>query len=246
MVRIAVNGARGKMGQRIIRLAKEDKDLEVVLGLEKTGHADIGRVIEGTKITDEFENLSECDCLIDFSSPFAIAEYIPYIVKLEKRAVIGTTGLDQIQQDKIKQASADTSIVLSPNMSVGVNLLFKLLKEASIILKGPACRAVEYTANIEEAHHVHKKDAPSGTAKKIAEILNEYQFSIKTEDIKAMREGEIIGDHNVTFDSDSDKIELNHKAKNRDIFAKGALLAAKWIMGKGNGLYSMDDVLFTC
>ena len=122
-------------------------------------------------------------------------------------------------------------------MSVGVNLLFRLIKDAAVTLNG-------YTAEIEEAHHIHKKDSPSGTAKRIMDVINEQNFNIKVEEIKAIRDGEIIGDHKVVFDSIDDRIEIIHKAKNRDIFAKGAVIAAKWIANKDKGLYSMDNVLF--
>jgi 4-hydroxy-tetrahydrodipicolinate reductase len=121
-------------------------------------------------------------------------------------------------------------------MSVGVNLLFKLVQMSGEILKN-------YNVRIEEAHHIHKKDSPSGTAKKIVQLLNEEGFSIKIEDIQAIRKNEIVGDHKIIFESKGDKIEIFHTAKTRDIFAEGALLAAKWIKGKKPGLYSMEDVL---
>ena len=151
--------------------------------------------------------------------------------------VIGTTGLDKKAKDKISEVAKVIPIVFSPNMSIGVNILFRLLKIAAGTLKN-------YQAGIQEVHHVHKKDAPSGTAKRIAEIINEQGFNIKIEDIKADRYDEIIGDHKVVFESEVDKLELSHSAKTRDIFAQGALLAAGWIVGKSLGLYSMDDVLF--
>jgi len=237
MIKIGVLGARGRMGQRIIRLANQDKDFEVVFGLEASNHPDIGKTIDKITITGDPEKMGGCDCLIDFSLPFAVIEHLSYLIKFKKPAVIGTTGLDSNQLGKITGASAIIPIVFSPNMSVGVNLLFKLLKETAKILKG-------YKVEIEEAHHIHKKDSLSGTAKKIAEIINTQGFNVKIEDIKAIREAEIVGDHEVIFDSDVDEISLAHRAKTRDIFAKGALVAAKWIVGKRKGLYSMEDVLF--
>ncbi|UCC96104.1 MAG: 4-hydroxy-tetrahydrodipicolinate reductase, partial [Candidatus Omnitrophota bacterium] len=141
--------------------------------------------------------LTHCDCLVEFSSPSATVEHLPYLVKFRRCAVIGTTGLDKNQQRKIQDASSVIPIVFSPNMSVGVNLLFRLLKEAAHILKA-------YSVGIEEAHHIHKRDAPSGTAKKIAQLVNSEGFQIKVGDIKSIREDEIVGDHKVTFESNVD------------------------------------------
>lgn len=238
MIKLAIAGFCGKMGQRIFALARSDKDFEVVLGLEKKGHPEVGKTTEGVKITDNLEEMSECDCIIDFTVPSATLENLPHIVKYKKHAVIGTTGCDEAQQKKIKEASEKIAIVFSPNMSVGVNLLFALVKEAVKTLNG-------YKVSIEEAHHIHKKDAPSGTAKKFAQILNEEGLHIDTQDIKSIREGETVGDHKIVFESDVDRVEFFHHAKTRDIFAKGALVAAKWIVNKKTGLYSMSDVLLT-
>jgi len=236
MVKVGVSGASGKMGKRIIALASGFEDLEIVFGLEDKNHPEVGKIIDKVKISADFDSIETCDCLIDFSVPAATLECLDYAVKFKKCMVIGTTGLDKAVQDKIREAAKSIPIVFSPNMSIGVNLLFRLLKIAAGILKG-------YQASIQEAHHVHKKDAPSGTAKKIAEIINEQGFNIKIEDIKADRYDEIIGDHKVVFESEVDKIELSHSAKTRDIFVQGALLAAGWIAGKQPGLYSIDDVL---
>jgi len=237
MVKVGVSGASGKMGKRIIALASGSKDLKIVFGLEDKNHLEAGKIIDKVKISADSCSIETCDCLIDFSAPSATLEYLNYVVKFKKCMVIGTTGLDKTAQDKIREAAKSIPIVFSPNMSVGVNLLFRLLKVAAGTLKN-------YRAGIQEAHHIHKKDAPSGTAKRIAEIINEQGFNIKIEDIKADRYDEIIGDHKVVFESEVDKLELSHSAKTRDIFAQGALLAAGWIAGKRAGFYSMDDVLF--
>jgi len=237
MVKIGVSGARGRMGQRIINLAGKDREFEVVFGLETRGHPDVGDLIEGIEIGEVPEIIKDCDCLIEFSSPVATIEHLRDLIAFKKCAVIGTTGFDEAQRAKVESAAIAVPIVFSPNMSVGVNVLFRLIKEAAAFLG-------HYTAHIEEAHHVHKKDAPSGTAKRIAEIIAHAGFDIKAEEIKSIREGEIVGDHRVVFESDVDRIELGHYAKTRDIFAQGALIAAKWIASKKPGLYSMDDVLF--
>jgi 4-hydroxy-tetrahydrodipicolinate reductase len=236
MIRLGISGFCGKMGQRIFALAKEDGNFTIAFGLENKGHPQIGEVREGVKILDNPEGIKDCDCLIEFTTPFATVEHLAYLVKFKKCAVIGTTGLDQKQQDEVKDAARVIPIVFSPNMSIGVNLLFKLVKLSAQILKN-------YTLSIEEAHHIHKKDAPSGTAKKIAQIADSEGFAIKSEDIKVIREDEIVGNHKVIFESNVDKIEIFHSAKTRDIFAQGALLAARWIINKKAGLYSMEDVL---
>lgn len=237
MIRLGIGGICGRMGLRVLHLAKDDAMFKIAFGLEREGHPDVGRIIEDVRVISDLNEISKCDCLIDFSSPAATIGYLPSLVKFKKCAVIGTTGLDDNQQRKVKEASSKIPVVFSPNMSIGVNLLFRLLKETAAILEG-------YNVKVEEAHHIHKKDAPSGTAKKIAQIISSEGFNIKIEDIKAIRADEIVGDHRVVFESDVDRVELSHSAKTRDIFAQGSLVAAKWLINKEPGLYSMDDVLF--
>ena len=222
MIKICVSGSNGKMGSRIIDLAKEDA------GLQVTGQFDIDGKAE--------DSIEGCDCLIEFTTPKATMEHLELCVKNKKAIVIGTTGLSEEDKAKIKEASANVPVVLSPNMSVGVNLLFKLAGEAS---KG---LGEEYEVNIIEAHHAEKKDAPSGTAKEIARIVKSVRPDIEIP-IDSVREGEIVGEHTVTFESDVDLLEITHSAKTRDIFAKGALKAAKFIVGKKSGLFTMKDVL---
>jgi 4-hydroxy-tetrahydrodipicolinate reductase len=236
MIKLAIAGFCGKMGQRIFALAKEDGGFKVVTGLEQKGHSEIGKTVNETRITDNGDDINGCDCFIDFTVAQATLENLSYVEKYKIPAVIGTTGLTEAQQAKIKDAAGKAAIVFAPNMSIGVNLLFNLVELSAETLKG-------YRVSIEEAHHIHKKDAPSGTAKKIAEIVNRHGFDVKTGDIKAIREDEIVGDHKIVFESEVDRLEFFHHAKNRDIFVKGALLAAKWVVGRKNGLYSMKDVL---
>jgi len=236
MIKIAIAGFCGKMGQRIFVLAKRDKQLKVVLGLEAAGLPHIGTTVDGVKVSADSNELKICDCCIDFTTPSATMSNLAALVAAKKPAVIGTTGLDNKQCALIAQASEKIPIVFSPNMSVGVNLLFRFVATAAGILK-------DYRVRIEETHHVHKKDAPSGTAKKIASLINEQGLAVRDEDIKSFREGEVVGDHRIIFESDVDTIELFHSAKTRDIFAQGALVAATWVHKKKPGLYSMDDVL---
>jgi dihydrodipicolinate reductase len=222
MIKICVSGSEGKMGSRIIDLAKKDHALEVAGGFDVGGDAESG--------------IAAGECLIDFTSPKATMEHLALCEKLKKPIVIGTTGLSEDEKARIKEASGHIPIVLSSNMSTGVNLLFKLIEEASKVL------GKEYEVNIVEAHHTEKKDAPSGTAKEMARIIKDIRGDTEIS-IDSVREGEIVGEHTVTFESDVDLLEITHSAKTRDIFAKGALKAAKFVAGKKSGLFTMKDVL---
>ncbi|MFH1460708.1 MAG: 4-hydroxy-tetrahydrodipicolinate reductase [Candidatus Omnitrophota bacterium] len=237
MIKLAVNGAYGKMGKRIIFFAQADSETKVILGLEKTGIAEIGSFIDGIKITDDLNQVNNVDLIIDFTQPAATINLLKTALKYKKPVVIGTTGLNPDEIAQIKTAAAKIPIVFSPNMSKGVNLLFRLVKETAVKLTG-------YSIKIKEAHHIHKKDSPSGTAKKIAQIISQkIKTEIKDSDIEAIRKGEIIGDHEIKFESDLDTIVLSHSAKTRDIFAKGAIDAAKWLIKRPAGLYNMQDVI---
>jgi len=222
MIKICVSGSKGKMGARIIALAKQDARLKV------SGEFDTG--------VDPEPFIKQCDCLVEFTTPQATAEHLILCVKYRKAMVIGTTGLSDSEKEKIKSASSQVPIVFSPNMSIGVNLLFKMVEDASRVLGG------EYSVKIDEAHHSHKKDAPSGTAKELARVIKEARGDINIP-INSVREGEIVGDHAIVFDSPVDVIRITHSAKARDIFAKGALEAAKFVVGKPVKLYTMQEVL---
>ena len=222
MIKICVAGSKGKMGLRILELAGQGS------GLEISGQFDIDEDPKGL--------IEGCDCLIEFTTPQATIEHLALCENYKKAVVIGTTGLSGPEQEKIKDASKHIAVVYSPNMSVGVNLLFKMVADAAKAL------GTEYRAEIVEAHHIHKKDSPSGTAKEIARIIKEAKGGGDVP-IESIREDEIIGEHPVTFESDLDIIELTHSAKTRDIFANGALLAAKFVAKKSNGLFGMKDVL---
>lgn len=222
MTKICVGGSKGRMGLRIIALAKEDP------GLQVTGEFDMGE--------DAEPFIEQCDCLIEFTSPEATIEHLALCEKLKKAIVIGTTGLSDEEREKVKNASAGIPVVYSPNMSVGVNLLFKAVRDAAKVL------GADYQVEIVEAHHADKKDAPSGTAKELAGIVREERGDIKIP-IDSVREEDIVGEHTIIFDSPVDTIEITHSAKTRDIFAKGALQAAKFASGKKHGFFTMKDVL---
>ncbi|MFH2144938.1 MAG: 4-hydroxy-tetrahydrodipicolinate reductase [Candidatus Omnitrophota bacterium] len=236
MIKLAINGCMGKMGNRTVELAGLDSDFKIVLALESKNHEAIGsRINNNLTVGSDVTQIKQADVVIDFSSGAGVLGLLEHAVSFKKALVIGTTGLSEQELAEVKGAAGSIPILFSPNMSLGVNLLFKLVAEAAEKLKA-------YKIEITEAHHVHKKDAPSGTAKKLAEIL-EAKCGKKIENIRSIREGEIIGDHEVRFESGQDVIILKHSAKTRDIFVLGALAAAKWVVKQPKGLYSMQDVL---
>jgi len=223
MIKLCVSGSKGKMGSRILEIAREDAELQI------TGEFD-------ADINPE-PFLGTCDCMIDFTSPEATMRHLDLCIKEKKPIVIGTTGISEADQGKIKEASKSIPVVFSPNMSVGVNLLFKMIRDAAKVL------GHDYSVEILEAHHIQKKDAPSGTAKELARIVKDARGDVKIP-IESVREDDIVGEHTVTFDSNADTLEITHSAKSRDIFAKGAIQAAKFIVKQKPGLYTMKDVLF--
>ncbi|OQA89850.1 MAG: 4-hydroxy-tetrahydrodipicolinate reductase [Elusimicrobia bacterium ADurb.Bin231] len=250
MIKVTVCGAAGKMGKLIIEKIMADKDTELSGATELAGHPAIGSKIGEVTITDSFTKAIEnCDIAIDFTAPGSTLKNIESAVKSGKDLVIGTTGIEQQGIDTIQEAAKTIPIVFSPNMSVGINLLFKLVEEVSGILSS-------YDVEIVEAHHNQKKDAPSGTAAKLADIISKKlelnkvygRYGMvgargKEIGIHAVRAGDIIGEHTVTFAGPGERIELIHRAHSRNPLADGAVKAAKWLIGKKPGLYSMKDVL---
>lgn len=236
MIKLGIAGVCGKMGRRIFELASHDPAFEVTLGLEKKGTPLIGKELGKLKVSSTADGLFLVDVFVDFTAPEATEMHLDYVAKYKKAIVLGTTGLSESQIKKVEEVSRVVPVVFSPNMSVGVNVLFAILPELARRL-GP-----DYDIEIVEAHHKFKKDSPSGTAKKIVGVLAEVK---KREiPVHAVRLGDIVGDHTVIFCGNSERIEIRHQAHSRDLFALGALKAAKWIAGKPAGLYSMQDVLF--
>ncbi len=235
MIKLGVAGVCGKMGRRIFELASMDKDFELALALEKKGTPVIGKDIGKLKISSNQDGMFLIDVFVDFTTPDATEINLDYAARYKKALVLGTTGLTDSQVGRVEEVSKVIPVVFTPNMSIGVNVLFSILPEIAKRL-GP-----DYSIEIVEAHHKAKKDAPSGTAKKMIQVLKEATG--REVPAHAIRLGDIVGDHTVIFCGNSERIEVKHQAHSRDLFALGALKAAKWIHGKPAGLYSMQDVL---
>jgi 4-hydroxy-tetrahydrodipicolinate reductase len=261
MIKVGISGCLGRMGKRITRLVLESKEFKLKAALEKKGHPqlnrDIGEILAqapiGVKTSCALEDVIEnIDCLIEFTNPGATLEHLIVAKEKRKPMVIGTTGFSSEEYRNINEVALDIPLVLSSNMSLGVNLLFRLVQLTAKVFR-EGC-----DIEIVESHHRYKKDAPSGTARRLAELITEARGvdlarvygrrgeGERKEDeigIHVLRAGDIIGEHTVIFCLEGERIELTHKAHSRDIFAKGALLAAKYIVGKEPGLYDMNKVL---
>jgi 4-hydroxy-tetrahydrodipicolinate reductase len=222
-VRVLLIGAAGRMGKTVLELARNDTEIDIV------AQCDLGDAIETPMQT--------CDVAIDFSRADAITEICGAALRHNKALVIGTTGHSHDQRHIVEEAARSLPIVLASNFSVGVNVLFWLTHKAAERFGG------DFRAEIVEAHHKTKKDAPSGTAKTLAEVLKAAQKIDNEIPIRSIREGNVVGEHMVIFSGPGERLELTHRAASREIFARGALRAAKWIMGRSAGLYSMQDVL---
>ena len=250
MTKIILNGCNGRMGQVISAMAAEDPEMEIAAGVDMFD--------EGKNPYPVFKDITQCDVsadvIIDFSSPKAFDALMDHCIEKEIPVAVCTTGLSDDQLARLEEASRQVAVLKSANMSLGVNLLIKLLKEAASVL-APAGFDVE----IVEKHHNRKKDAPSGTAIALADSINEalggehdyvYDRSSRYEarspreiGISAVRGGTIVGEHEVIFAGTDEVIEFKHTAYSRAIFAKGALQAARFLAGKGPGYYGMEDVI---
>jgi 4-hydroxy-tetrahydrodipicolinate reductase len=222
-MKIAINGACGRMGRTVARLAKE-AGVQVAALIDVQEEPGVVRTLE-----------SKVDALIDFSTPEASMERLKDCVATKTPDVICTTGFSEAQKAEIAKAAKKIPVILSSNTSVGVNLLFKVVPEIARTL------GKDYDMDIVETHHRFKKDAPSGTAKTLAERIE--AATGRKVSVHAVRSGDVVGDHRVIFGTLGDSIEIVHRASSRDIFAKGALEAAVWIAKAKPGQYSMLDVL---
>lgn len=256
MIKLAVAGAAGKMGKTILTGAFKDKAFRVSGALEHASSPDLGVNLGGVTISsDGLSVLKIADVLIDFTHPSTIPDHLNLCVKTRTAYVLGTTGFDSKTKALLEKASKKIAIVQSPNMSVGVNLLFKLVELTAKTLDE------SYDIEISEAHHRMKKDSPSGTAVKLLEIAAASRKKDLKKDVVygregevgvrprgqmgvfALRGGDVVGDHTVFFLGDGERIELTHRASSRDAFALGALRAAKFVASCQPGLYTMQHVL---
>ena len=247
-IKLVISGCCGRMGRSIASLALQDSVFAIGAALEAAGHEAVGRDLGtvlgraasvGVRISDDAKGaISQGDVLIEFTAPDVTTAHTQLARQLRKPMVIGTTGLTETQQEAIRQAAKTIPIVLSPNMSVGVNLLFELARLAAQRL------GTAYDVEVVEAHHRQKKDAPSGTAKRLADVLaaarGQASGSIP---VHAVRAGDIVGDHTVILAGPAERLELTHRAHSREVFAQGALRAARFIAAQPPGLYDMSHVL---
>jgi 4-hydroxy-tetrahydrodipicolinate reductase len=222
-LRVLLVGAAGRMGRTIVDLAKNDPKIDIV------AQCDLGDSIEPA--------MRNCDVAIDFSHADAIAEICRAALDHRKPLVIGTTGHSNEQRSIVEETAQSLPIVLASNFSIGVNVLFWLTSKAAERL------GRDFDAEIVEMHHKTKKDAPSGTAKTLAEVLKAAQRMQSEIPIQSIREGDVVGEHTVIFSGPGERLELTHHAASREIFARGVLRAAAWVINQPAGLHTMQDVL---
>ncbi len=264
VTKIVIAGAGGRMGKSIIHCALNMPEVKIVGAVEGKNHPDMGKdcgtIVEvkpvGVSVTSDLNAvLSRADVLIDFTFHTVVPDNAGVSASLGKAMVIGTTGLDDAEKRAVTQAAKTVPVVWAPNMSLGMNLLFAMVKKATATL------GAGYKIEIDETHHIHKKDAPSGSAlrlgEKAAEGIGRKSGDIMVHNppdkndpcldgkivITSHREGEVVGDHTVSFGNQGERIELTHHAVSRDAFAMGALRAAQWVINQPPGLYDMQDVL---
>ena len=252
-IKLAITGCMGRMGQQLIKTAKKDKSIRLV---SLTENRLIKRKVSGIMPELNTEKaLNKADVVIDFTSPECTFEVLKIASKLKKRVIIGTTGFSKNEEELIKKFSKRIPILKAGNMSLGINLLMYLTEITSSSLGN------NYLSKVFEVHHKHKKDYPSGTALMLGKgvasgknkdfykmmgkkFLNKKNFPYgKKINFNSIRKGEVIGEHEVTFSSGKEIITLNHEAFDRALYSEGAITAAKWIMNKKLGLYSMRNLL---
>jgi len=262
MIKLAIAGVCGRMGSAILKLALSDPAFEVAGGLERKGHPMVGKALDALlsgvppscRISDDMAQvIDRADVLVDFTEPAATLEHFRLAADRGKAIVIGTTGLSQNAIQEITKATG-ARVVQSPNMSVGVNLMFALVQQAASAL------TADYDVEILELHHKWKKDAPSGTAIRLRQVIEAARpettsIHVSGRDgligerkpgeigVLAIRGGDIVGEHTVFFAGLGERLEITHRASSRDNFARGALLAAKWLTRQPPGLYDMNHVL---
>ncbi len=250
MIRVVVCGANGRMGQTIGRMVAESSDLQLVGGINLKPSTFFGQPVVASSGIDAFLAEKKPDVLIDFTVANAAVENVKAAARHNVACIVGTTGFTPEQRKAMADAVAGhCPAVISSNFSIGVNIFWEVLRSAARMLK-------EYDIEVIEGHHRNKKDAPSGTAKTILQILDEEAgtrqkiygregVSERKNEIgvHVIRGGDIVGDHAVMFSKNFETITLSHRAYDRAVFASGALIATRWVVGKNPGIYSMGDVL---
>jgi len=252
LVKLGIFGAGGRMGQAIAAVAVKDADVRLAALIESAGSPAVGQERHGIVVTaDPAGGLAGLDAAIDFTAPEASVAHAALAARAGVPLVIGTTGVPEDGVEKLRAAARKTAIVFSPNMSLSANVMFDVAERVAGLLPG-------YDAEITEIHHNLKKDAPSGTAKRLAESVRRGRQKgrlvfgreglvgeRKADEIgvHAVRGGDVVGDHTVLFLGDGERIELVHRVTSRAAFAAGAVVAAKWAVGQPAGLYDMRDVL---
>jgi 4-hydroxy-tetrahydrodipicolinate reductase len=250
MIKVVVCGAHGRMGSTIGRLVHEAPDMELSGGVDLRPGSLYGVPVIEPKDLDSLFSRTKPDVLIDFTAPAATVEHVKAAVRHNAALVIGTTGFNENQRvDISRMVEGNVPAVISSNFSIGVNIFWNLLRQAARLLP-------EYDVEVLEAHHRYKKDAPSGTAKTILQILDDelgarekkYGREGMTErgkeiGVHVIRGGDIVGDHTVLFSGNFETIELSHRAYDRSVFAQGALRAARWVVQQKPGIHGMDEVL---
>lgn len=250
---VAVCGATGRVGRRLVALIAESPDLRLVAALTSPGNKHLGEVVNGVPITTDLPLSARPECVIDFSSPAGTLALLPQCVGRKIPVVVATTGFEPDQRAEVQDAAHYTAVLLSPNTSLVVNLLFKLTSLTARTLAGKG-----FDVEIIERHHRLKKDSPSGTASHFARLV---QTEMKQTEfvhgrhgllgerpateigIHAVRAGDNVGEHTILFSAIGESLELVHKGTSRDSYANGALAAARWLAGKPAGSYTMADVL---
>jgi 4-hydroxy-tetrahydrodipicolinate reductase len=250
MIKVVVCGASGRMGQTIGRMVSESEDLELAGGINLKSSSFFGAEIVESKDAEALIKETKADVLIDFTVASAAVGNARMAARNNVALIVGTTGITPEQRKEMDIAiKGHVPAVISSNFSVGVHIFLQLIRDAGRLLK-------DYDIEVIEAHHRNKKDAPSGTAKTILQILDEeagtrqkmYGREGMTErkneiGVHVIRGGDIVGDHKVMFSKNFETIELSHRAYDRSVFATGALHATRWVVGKKPGVYDMNDVL---
>ena len=249
MIRIVICGALGRMGRTVAAEIEGEKDLELAGAVEAPG---VSGDLLGLPVTSSLEEvLGNCDVVVDFTNPEAALEHIGQCAGAGVAAVVGTTGLSDSQLEAAGAAGSEIPLLIAPNMSLGVNLMFRTVEEVARALK-------DFDPEIVEIHHNRKKDSPSGTAVRLAEALERARPGLERVHgregmigarkaneigIHSLRGGDVVGEHTVIFAGEGERFEITHRAHSRRTFARGAIRAVRFLAGKPAGLYSMSDVL---